>query len=53
MRLTLGGYDTGGVDGIFGANTETAVKKFQKDLGLTQDGIVGPETWDKIDSLGD
>ena len=52
-RLTLGGYDTGGVDGIFGASTETAVKKFQKDLGLTQDGIVGPETWDKIDSLGD
>jgi peptidoglycan hydrolase-like protein with peptidoglycan-binding domain len=52
-RLTLGGYDTGGVDGIFGANTESAVKRFQKDFGLTQDGIVGPKTWDKIDSLGD
>jgi peptidoglycan hydrolase-like protein with peptidoglycan-binding domain len=52
-RLTLGGYDTGGVDGIFGANTESAVKKFQKDFGLAQDGIVGPKTWDKIDSLGD
>jgi peptidoglycan hydrolase-like protein with peptidoglycan-binding domain len=52
-RLTLGGYDTGGVDGIFGAKTESAVKRFQKDMGLTQDGIVGPKTWDKIDSLGD
>ena len=52
-RLTLGGYDTGGVDGIFGAKTESAVKRFQKDFGLTQDGIVGPKTWDKIDSLGD
>ena len=52
-RLTLGGYDTGGVDGIFGADTESAVKRFQKDFGLTQDGIVGPKTWDKIDSLGD
>ena len=52
-RLTLGGYDTGGVDGIFGASTESAVKRFQKDFGLAQDGIVGPKTWDKIDSLGD
>ena len=52
-RLTLGGYDTGGVDGIFGAKTETAVKRFQKDRGLTQDGIVGPNTWDRIDALGD
>ena len=52
-RLTLGGYDTGGVDGIFGAKTETAVKRFQKDRGLTQDGIVGPNTWNEIDALGD
>ena len=52
-RLTLGGYDTGGVDGIFGAKTEAAIKHFQKDLGLTQDGIVGPKTWNEIDALGD
>jgi peptidoglycan hydrolase-like protein with peptidoglycan-binding domain len=52
-RLTLGGWDTGGVDGIFGASTEAAVKRFQHDQGLTQDGIVGPQTWAKIDSLGD
>jgi peptidoglycan hydrolase-like protein with peptidoglycan-binding domain len=52
-RLTLGGYDTGGVDGIFGANTESAVKRFQSDRGLVEDGIVGPNTWDAIDALGD
>src|SRR5215204_6624740 len=39
-RLSLGGYDTGGVDGIFGANTEAAVKRFQSDRGLPEDGIV-------------
>jgi peptidoglycan hydrolase-like protein with peptidoglycan-binding domain len=51
-RLTLGGWDTGGVDGIFGSSTETAVKRFQHDQGLTQDGIVGPQTWAKIDAIG-
>ena len=33
-------------DGIFGKGTETAVKKWQSDNGLTADGIVGPATWD-------
>ena len=52
-RLTLGGYDTGGVDGHFGARTEAAVRHFQGDRGLTVDGIVGPRTWDEINALGD
>jgi peptidoglycan hydrolase-like protein with peptidoglycan-binding domain len=52
-RLTLGGYDTGGVDGIFGAGTESAVRRFQGDRGLTVDGVVGPRTWDEINALGD
>lgn len=44
------GYNVGGtgVDGDFGANTESAVKKFQKDKGLTADGIVGANTWTKL-----
>ena len=52
-RLMLAGYDTGGVDGIFGAKTESAVKRFQRDQGLAEDGIVGPRTWERIDALGD
>jgi len=52
-RLTLSGYDAGGVDGIFRAKTESAVKRFQRDQGLTEDGIVGPTTWERIDALGD
>jgi Putative peptidoglycan binding domain/CHAP domain len=33
------------VDGIFGPNTENAVKDFQTKKGLSVDGIVGPHTW--------
>jgi peptidoglycan hydrolase-like protein with peptidoglycan-binding domain len=52
-RLTAAGFDTGGVDGLFGSQTESGVRTFQGAMGLTVDGIVGPNTWQKIDSLGD
>ena len=32
------------MDGIFGENTRKAVIAFQRDYGLTQDGIAGPNT---------
>ncbi len=33
------------VDGLFGRDTESAVKRFQREQGLDEDGIVGPLTW--------
>lgn len=46
-ELAKRGYDIGpsGADGKFGKNTEAAVKQFQRDWGLTEDGIVGGATW--------
>ena len=41
-------YNPNGIDGIFGAGCTKAVKKFQKDNGLKDDGIVGTKTWDKL-----
>jgi peptidoglycan hydrolase-like protein with peptidoglycan-binding domain len=37
-----------GVDGIFGPQTESAVKAFQRSRGLAVDGIVGPQTWQRL-----
>ncbi|MBO4879569.1 MAG: spore cortex-lytic enzyme [Clostridia bacterium] len=44
QKLKRWGYYTGAVDGVFGAGTEKAVKAFQRKVGLTADGIVGPKT---------
>lgn len=38
-------------DGIFGANTEVAVKNYQRINGLSVDGIVGRNTWRKLLNL--
>lgn len=38
------------VDGIFGAGTERAVRDYQSRSGLTADGVVGRQTWDKLRS---
>jgi peptidoglycan hydrolase-like protein with peptidoglycan-binding domain len=39
---------TVGVDGIFGPNTDAAVRAFQQQRGLAVDGIVGPNTWSAL-----
>lgn len=42
--LTNKGYSTKGVDGIFGPNTEAAVKRFQQANNIKADGVVGEAT---------
>ena len=46
------GYNIGtsGADGKFGPATVKAVKAFQKDWGLTQDGVIGKQTWKMLES---
>lgn len=50
LLLIGSGMDCGksGADGIFGADTEKAVKAFQTHHGLDVDGIVGRNTWSKL-----
>ena len=43
-KLVRWGYLDGPVDGIFGAQTAEAVKKFQSKNGLSPDGVVGEST---------
>lgn len=43
--LSIRGYSAGPIDGVFGGGTEEAVKYFQRDNALTDDGIVGARTW--------
>ncbi len=45
------GYDPGPIDGIFGVKTQQAVVKFQRDNGLTPDGIIGPKTYSVLEPL--
>lgn len=53
-KLVGKGYSVGscGIDGDFGSATEKAVKLFQKDHGLVEDGIVGSRTWAALDEQG-
>jgi N-acetylmuramoyl-L-alanine amidase len=47
-RLKNWGYYSYAVDGIYGSRTTAAVKKFQKNNGLEEDGIAGPATLSKM-----
>jgi peptidoglycan hydrolase-like protein with peptidoglycan-binding domain len=50
-RMSAVGFDTGGVDGRFGAQTEQAVKRLQQQSELGVDGVVGAKTWAIVDAL--
>lgn len=38
------GYYNGAVDGVYGTGTQKAVRNFQKNCGITADGVAGPKT---------
>ena len=44
------GYDCGkwGADGIFGSGTEAALRKFQDEQNIDEEGIAGADTWNVI-----
>ena len=47
-KLVSLGYNTNGIDGDFGGGTANAVRSFQARNGLSQDAIVGKNTWRKL-----
>jgi len=51
-KLSALGFDTGRVDGIFGPDTERALKDFQRNAGLTCDGVCGREVLTHLERLG-
>lgn len=48
-KLSALGYNTGGIDGIYGSKTKAAVLAYQRSAGLQADGIAGQNT---LGSLG-
>jgi len=51
-RLGSLGFDAGRADGIFGPATAAAVADFQRNAGITSDGICGPDTFAALHRLG-
>ena len=51
QRLFEMGFDPGRCDGIFGKQTETALREFQRNVGQAPDGTVGPKTLKALERL--
>lgn len=52
QQLQAHGYQPGPIDGIFGAQTEAAVRQFQQVHNLPIDGNVRDDTWQLLRQLG-
>lgn len=50
-RLTTLGFAVGRPDGRFGVQTDSALREFQKGVGVTADGTCGPDTFRAFDRL--
>jgi N-acetylmuramoyl-L-alanine amidase len=52
-QLCALGFDAGRVDSIFGPDTEAALRDFQRNAGITTDGVCGRDTLAVLQRLGD
>lgn len=52
QRLNALGFDAGREDGIFGPDTERALRDFQLNAGMASDGVLGPESRAALERLG-
>lgn len=46
--LKSAGYYSGVIDGKIGPDSREALRNFQRDNGLTPDGVCGRQTWNKL-----
>ncbi len=53
LRLIAHGFPLNlyGADGIFGEETQAAVKAFQSSRGLAADGVIGEDTWEELNGV--
>jgi N-acetylmuramoyl-L-alanine amidase len=51
QRLLDMGFDCGRVDGLFGVETEQALREFQRNIGIPADGTCGPTTLKALNQL--
>jgi N-acetylmuramoyl-L-alanine amidase len=51
QRLLDMGFDCGRVDGLFGVETDVALRDFQRNTGLVADGTCGPATFKALTRL--
>ncbi len=50
-KLNALGFDAGREDGMFGVNTDRAMREFQRNVGDEPDGIVGPHTIETLERM--